>query len=197
MTNPKKGRFSAISRITEDLRKEKLGHMSTEITKSEEKGDLSASQQTSVEVLNAPPLPAETVKIEKPTVEEIPKEKEPKKEEKIDLGEKNESTKSDIESKSPIIVDVVQKEEKKIEKEERIPENTEGKRARKKNEESVELTDTIRITPFHNQVLQILYKRNKHRYKRREDLLEELLNRAFESDPIAKKVMLFIKEMEE
>lgn len=192
----KKGRFSKISEITEDLRKEKLGHMSTEITKTEEKVEQpQVAQQTPIEV----------VKEQTPTVApEIKITEEPEdnsraiqanqniSEEKTDFGEKKEAENESIQVVTP---SKPLEESKKIEKKEESAKQNRKEKERK--ETVVDLTDTIRITPFHNQVLQILYKRNKHLYKRREDLLEEIINKALESDPVAQKVMKFIKEMGE
>lgn len=192
----KKGRFSKISEITEDLRKEKLGHMSTEITKTEEKVEQpQVVQQTPIEV----------VKEQTHTVApEIKITEEPEdnsraiqanqniSEEKTDFGEKKEAENESVQVVNP---SKPLEESKKIEKKEESAKQNRKERERK--ETVVDLTDTIRITPFHNQVLQILYKRNKHLYKRREDLLEEIINKALESDPVAQKVMKFIKEMGE
>lgn len=178
--------------------------MSTEITKTEEKVEQpQVVQQTPVEEEKAPETTTKAVVVdEMPKVvipeqtEQIaPKIEDIKKEEKTDLGEKNESSKIVEDKQASIPLEII-KDVKKVDDDSK-PLEISGKRGRKKSEETVELTDTIRITPFHNQVLHILYKRNKHLYKRREDLLEELLNKALENDPVAQKVMIFIKTLEE
>ena len=141
-------KFADISKMTEDLRKEKLGHMSTEI---EGKGD--------------PPT-------------ELPKKEE---EDKAKIKPISQEQEPKERSKTPVEKEQIKKPEKN------------EKEVRPKEEEIY--SDTIRISPLWNQVLQILYKTEKNKYKCREDLLQDILERTLMDDPRAKRVIDFVSTL--
>ncbi len=167
MPQPKTKRsFANISKQTEELRKERLGHITTEKTS---------------EISNEQPKPTENEKIIDEVKEIVKEQMANKTEEAIPV--KQEPVKAQ-ESTEVVRVQRVEKPKERVEK-----------RKEKSAEEEKVFVDSIKIQAFWNQVIQIIHKQNKGKYNNRETVLDIIIERGIKGLDNSEEIMEFVEKM--